>query len=122
MSKIEYFKDTDIPMLMSIGIKEQLPVELSCWLLALPFSVSTSSSLKMDYFQVLDVEAEMTNSGTLFNVTMTQEDPEMKLVFSNELQCMPWSGRVYIIETWNGKEVSETIDDHYISVMLPHEY
>lgn len=122
VDEIQYFRNTDIPMLMTCGIKEKMPAELSCWLLTLPFSVSTYSSLKMDCFQRLEVEAKITNSGTLFNVTMTQENPDMKLVFSKKLQCTPWNGNVYIIETWNGKKVSETMDDHYITILLPSEY
>lgn len=122
VEKIEYFRNTDIPMFMTCGIKEKLPVELSCWLFSLPFSISNNSSLMMDYLQVLEVETEETDKGTLFRVTMTQENPEMKLVFSKELQCKPWSGKVYIIETWNGSKVSKTIDDHYITILLPSEY
>lgn len=120
--KLKYFKDSTVPTFMTIGIQRELPEKLIPWLLSLPFSISLRNEFDMDSFLILDIEAEETEAGTLFGIKLTQEEPEKTLIFRIELNCKPWSGRVYIIETWNGEKVSKTLDDHYITILLPSEY
>ena len=120
--KLRYFKDNAVPTFMTIGIQRELPEELIPWLLSLPFSISSRNEFDIDSFLILDIEAEETEAGTLFGIKLTQEEPEKTLIFRIELNCKPWSGRVYIIETRNGEKVSKTLDDHYITILLPSEY
>ena len=119
---LRYFDDNTIPMFMTSGVQNELPEMLPQLLLSLPFSVSLRSFLDINCFLVLDIEAEATENGAFFRIKMTQEEPEMTLRFSVELPCEVWSGRVYIIETWNGEKDSKTLDDHYITILLPSEY
>ena len=60
---------------------------------------------------------------TKCDIIMEQEQPDYvtehhKIVLGNFM----YDGRIYLIESWNGKTENVTPEDHYITLLLPEEY
>jgi hypothetical protein len=125
---LHYFEDITVPMVQTIGISNVLPVDLACELLTVCFvraKLLRATGLEADYFQFFDIEGSAVNDKLCkFEIKMTQEQPEVKTKFTRIYKTdKVFSGRVYVIESWNGTPREKaTDDDHYITILLPEEY
>lgn len=119
MAKLKYFKDGDVPCFITQGIKNVLSKEVVFRLIELAYERSEKHE-ETAYFQVYDIEGR----NNTVKVKLSQEQPdiitehEVKLKFS---KCK-FKGRVYLIESWNGATENVTVNDHYITMLLPSEY
>lgn len=126
-SELRYFENVDVPMMMTSGVNEELHQELVQCLVACAFKQSKelkSQGKVMDYFQLVEIESEqfMDEEWTRYKWTMRQDDGS-EVTGRKVLQSdKRFIGKVYIIESWNGKTENVTPDDHYITVLLPEEY
>lgn len=118
MGDLKWFSDTEVPIFMTCGVNEKLPIELVQFILDLSFERGVTG--EANYFQFFDIES----NGEIIKIKMQQENPEMITKCTIAIKTdKKFTGRVYCIETWNGVEKPKaTIDDHYIMVLLPEEY
>lgn len=125
--RLEYFSNVDIPMLITRGVKERISKELCQNLFALAFQRKVELDKKgmvTAYFQLFTVKtSKYNNMFTKCDITMEQEQPDYetkhtKIVLGN----FRFNGSLYLIESWNGKTENLTLDDHYITLLLPEEY
>lgn len=119
MAKLKYFKDGDVPCLVTQGIKDVLPAEMAFRLLELAYKRSAQYE-ETSYFQVFDIEG---NNHTV-KVKMSQEQPDIVTEHEISLRISKcnFKGKVYLIESWNGKTENVTMEDHYITILLTTEY
>lgn len=123
MEGLKYFKDVTVPCVMTHGVHERLTDEMVKVLFTLGFmrgKEETNNFNATAYFQVFDIK---TKKNTMY-VKMSQEQPDIITEYKVELKtaAKKFNGRIYLIETWNGKTENVTIDDHYITLLLPSEY
>lgn len=118
MGDSKWFSDKEVPIFMTCGVNEKIPKEIVQCILDMSFERGKTG--EADYFQFFDIES--ISEG--FIIKMQQENPEMitECILTTKTD-KEFTGRVYCIETWNGVEKHKaTIDDHYITVLLPEEY
>ncbi|MFG6344652.1 MAG: DUF960 domain-containing protein [Lachnospiraceae bacterium] len=125
--KLEYFNNIDVPMYMTRGVKENIPNELCQDLIALAFQRKAKldkKGIETAYFQLFTIKTKKYNDMfTKCDIIMEQEQPDYvtehhKIVLGNFM----YDGRIYLIESWNGKTENVTPEDHYITLLLPEEY
>jgi len=127
MEKFEYFANENVPITVTNGVQEKLSRKLIGCLLELVFERKKELDrlgVKMNELQVFTIETEQAfnDTVTVYKITIKQEKPECKSVnYAMEGGGYTFSGKVYVIENWNGKKENVTLDDHYISMCLPSE-
>ncbi|MBR4981932.1 MAG: hypothetical protein IKY94_05180 [Lachnospiraceae bacterium] len=126
MAGLKYFCTTNIPITITAGVKERVPINVISLIFNVAFqnaAVIRSVKQNVDYFQVINVEYvdEPDNKG--YSIKIMQENPffEMEYFFEDE-EGIEFNGKLYLIESWNGKTENFTPDDHYITLLFPEEY
>lgn len=125
--KLEYFNSVDVPIFITRGVNESISKELCQQLFALAFQRKAEldkKGMETDYFQLFTIKTSKYNEMfTRCDIIMEQEEPNyqtehIKIV----LGSFQFDGRIYLMENWNGKTENVTVDDHYITMLLPSEY
>ena len=124
---IKYFKDVEVPMLMTAGVNEKLPKQLVQSIVHSVFLGSReleAEGKEADYIQVCNITCESPNGAFYqYKWTLRQDDEVTSKEYRKKLLFgQVFNGTVWIIESWNGKTENVTLDDHYITVLLPEEY
>lgn len=125
--KLSYFRNQNVPIVRTIGVDKEVPLSVVRWLMVLAFGRAEElkeKGMEASYFQVFNVKSERTsNENIKYSVEMTQEQPDYTSNYDIELnENKEFNGTVWIIESWNGETENVTINDHYITVLLPCEY
>ena len=122
MSDLRYFDNPEVPIFATHGINDKLPKELMDFMLDIVFhqaNVLRMLGEEVDYFQCLEIERKT----DVFKVVLPENGIyERHCFFLPYTGDKTYSGKVYIIESWNGKTVDVELDDHYITILLPDEY
>lgn len=127
MEKLDYFANENVPITVTCGVQEKLSRKLIGCLFELVFQRKEELNKlgkDMSYFQVFNIETEQAfnDTVTIYKITMEQEKPKHKSIsYAMEGGGYTFSGKVYVIENWNGKKESEELNDHYISMCFPSE-
>lgn len=122
MRDLRYFDNVEVPIFATHGINSKLPKELITFMLDIVFhkaNVLRMLGEDVDYFQCLEIESKSNG----FNVTVPENGFYGRHSYFLEYTGdKKYTGKVYIIESWNGKTVDVELDDHYITILLPEEY
>lgn len=126
MDRLNYFSSTNIPICMTAGVKERVPINVIGLIFEVAFqnaAVIRSVKQYVDYFQVFNVEYVDKPDKKGHNIKIMQEDPffEMEYFFEDD-EYIGFNGKLYLIESWNGKTENLIPDDHYITLLFPEEY
>lgn len=124
MEELEYFVDRTVPCFITNGVKEVLSTETVLCILNLAFErgeeLKSVPDKKASYFQVFNIEI---TKDKMITVEMVQEQPDIITKHIGYISdAKQFNGRVYIIEDWNGQKENVTVNDHYITILLPSEY
>ncbi|MBO5386871.1 MAG: hypothetical protein J6A59_01830 [Lachnospiraceae bacterium] len=128
MEKLDYFANENVPMVVTQGVQTKLSQRLIAGLFGIVFQQKEKLNklgIEMDSLQVFTVEAEhaFDDNVTVYKITLEQEEPKYKSVtYAMEEGGYTFSGKVWVIESWNGKTENVTLDDHYITMLFPSEY
>ncbi|MCM1221667.1 MAG: hypothetical protein NC548_45030 [Lachnospiraceae bacterium] len=127
MERLKYFRDASVKMFTTRGVKNELPAELCQHIFTIAFQRAKeleAKGIETDCYLFITVKTEKYNGMfTRCNITIEQEQPEYetkhKVLILGDFKI---NTRLYLIESWNGKTVDVTPEDHYITLLFPREY
>lgn len=122
MNNLRYFDDPGVPIFATHGVNDKLPKELMDFMLDIVFHQANVLRIlgeDVEYFQCLEIEYKTNGFEVILPENGIYERHSYFLPYTGDKR---YSGKVYIIESWNGKTVDVELDDHYITILLPEEY
>ena len=126
---LKYFVDQTVQTFITSGVHRSLSVGLIQELFSLCFQRGISlqnQGLAASYFQVFRITSETSKESTMtqYKITMEQEQPDYESKHMKEITFgKSFNGSIWVIENWNGVPKDKaTVDDHYITMLLPEEY
>ena len=126
MDGLKYFSTINIPITITAGVKERVPINVIGLIFNIAFqnaAVIRSVNQYVDYFQVINVKYVDEPDKKGYNIKIMQENPFFEMEYFVETdEDIVFNGKLFLIESWNGKTENLTPDDHYITLLFPEEY